>query len=164
MPEYLSKRTTRRAIFPQSRCPSCGCDEGRELACLHWRRLSLAVIEQLTAGMSCRIAVNMAKRAAAGAVSVSVWLDEETSASVRAVDLPMALATSSQHSSHKGNPPKYRRAHVIITAFCVFAVLGFISYGAYAHEWAELSALRHLGKPLPAASQAVGSQRAHMRG
>ena len=86
--------------------------------------------------MTCRIAVNMAKRAAAGTVSVPAtsW-EEETDSSSHATDF------RSQRSSAGARGP-WRATAV---AFSVFAVLSFASYAAYAHQWSELSALRHLG-------------------
>jgi len=98
--------------------------------------LGVALIRRLTVHMSCRIAVNMAKRAAAGAISISVSLDEEIDSSFHAADLTPISPRKKQHS--------LRRAVVI--AFCAFAALSFVSYAAYAHQWSELSALRHLGK------------------
>jgi hypothetical protein len=98
--------------------------------------LGVALIPQLTVPMSCRIAVNMAKRAAAGAMSVSVALDDEIDSPFHAADLTPISPRKTQR--------RVRRAVVI--AFCAFAALSFVSYAAYAHQWSELSALRHLGK------------------
>jgi hypothetical protein len=91
--------------------------------------------------MSCRVALNMAKRAAAGAVSVPAALsEEETDSSSHATDFtPISQRNSQRGSGATG----LGRATAI--AFSVFAVLSFASYAAYAHQWSELSALRHLG-------------------
>jgi hypothetical protein len=92
--------------------------------------------------MTCRIAVNMAKRAATGAVSVPAtsW-EEETDGSSHATDFSLISQRKSQRSSAGARGP-WRATAV---AFSVFAVLSFASYAAYAHQWSELSALRHLG-------------------
>jgi len=34
-------------------------------------------------------------------------------------------------------------------AFSVIAALSLVSYATYAHQWSELSALRHLGQTPP---------------
>jgi hypothetical protein len=34
-------------------------------------------------------------------------------------------------------------------AFSVIAALSLVSYATYAHQWSELSALRHLGQTSP---------------
>jgi hypothetical protein len=99
--------------------------------------------------MSCRIAVNMAKRAAAGAMSRSISLDERSGGSVYRGHRALISGTHGQHTARKAITLKYDRARIIIAAVTVFAALGFVSYAAYAHEWSELSALRHLGKPSP---------------
>ena len=89
--------------------------------------------------MSCRMAMNMAKRAAAGVPSGLVWSDEAFgsfgSIGVASPSLP------------RERPRRLR--HTIVAGFCVFAALSFVSYAAYAHQWSELSALRHLGKAAP---------------
>jgi hypothetical protein len=82
------------------------------------------------------MSVNMAKRAAAGAMSISVSLDEEIDSPFHAVNLTRISPRNKLHS--------LRRAVVI--ACCALAALSFVSYAAYAHQWSELSALRHLGK------------------
>jgi hypothetical protein len=92
--------------------------------------------------MSCRLAVNMAKRAAAGAMSVSAWSEEETDSPSHATDRTLIAQRNSQHSSAGA----MGLGRVTAIAFSVFAVLSFASYAAYAHQWSELSALRHLGK------------------
>ena len=94
--------------------------------------------------MSCRVAVNMAKRAAAGAISVSVWSDEETDSPFHGADLAPVSRIKRQHTSRKSITLKYNLAPVIAVALILFAALSFVSYTAYVHQWSELSALRHL--------------------
>ncbi len=91
--------------------------------------------------MTCRIAVNMAKRAAIGAVSVPAasW-EEETDSSSHATDFTLISQRNSQRNS-AGARGLWRATAI---AFSVFVVLSFASYAAYAHQWSELSALRHL--------------------
>ena len=92
--------------------------------------------------MSCRIAVNMAKRAAAGAVvRPSGWLENEADSPSFAID---QIPTSAR--KRVSNDP----ARSFITGLSIFVTLSFISYAAYVHQWSELSALRHLGKVSPA--------------
>jgi hypothetical protein len=100
--------------------------------------------------MSCRIAVNMAKRAAAGAVSVSVWSDDEADSPFHAANFALISRSNRQHASRKTTTLRYDLVRVIAAGFSVFAALSFVSYAAYAHQWSELSALRHLGKASPA--------------
>jgi hypothetical protein len=88
--------------------------------------------------MSCRVALNMAKRAAAGAVSVPAALSEEET------DSSTDFTPISQRNSQRGSGAT-GLGRVTAIAFSVFAVLSFASYAAYAHQWSELSALRHLG-------------------
>jgi hypothetical protein len=88
----------------------------------------------------------MAKRAAAGATSMPVWSDEETGSPLYAADrIPI---------SRRRNPQavvlRYDLRRVTAIAFSVLVALSFVSYAAYAHQWSELSALRHLGKASPA--------------
>jgi hypothetical protein len=85
------------------------------------------------------MAVNMARRAAAGDRRVPVGSDEQT-------DHP---GRRSKPVSPGKNRLRLQRA--VILGFCMFAALGFVSYAAYAHQWSELSALRHLGKASPSA-------------
>jgi hypothetical protein len=85
----------------------------------------------------------MAKRAAAGAMSVSVWSDEETRSPLRGVD---DLAAVLRITSRQTVLLKYSLTRIFAVALTVFAVVSFVSYAAYAHQWSELSALRHLGK------------------
>jgi len=82
----------------------------------------------------------MAKRAAAGAMTISVPLDQENDSPFHAVDLARISPRKRQH--------RFWRA--VVVALCTFAALSFVSYAAYAHQWSELSALRHLGKSTPA--------------
>jgi hypothetical protein len=83
----------------------------------------------------------MAKRAAAGAVSVPVWSEEETDSPSHATDPTLISQRNGQRSS-AGAMGLWR---VTAIAFSVFVVLSSASYAAYAHQWSELSALRHLG-------------------
>jgi hypothetical protein len=99
--------------------------------------LCVALISHLIGAMSCRMVVNMAKRAAAGATNVSVSLDEEVDSAFHAADLSRPI-------SPRNTPQSLRQAVVI--ALCAVAALSCLSYAAYAHQWSELSALRHLGK------------------
>jgi hypothetical protein len=96
--------------------------------------------------MSCRISVNMAKRAAAGAMSMSVWSGEETDNPVHPADRALVSQRNNQRSWGGTITLRYDLGRVTAVAFSVFAALSFISYAAYAHQWSELSALRHLGK------------------
>jgi len=79
--------------------------------------------------------MNMAKRAAAGAPGGVVWSDEKPVSCS-----PIAIRTTSPRK----RPRRLRRT--IAIGFCMFVALSFVSYAAYAHQWSELSALRHLGK------------------
>jgi hypothetical protein len=97
--------------------------------------------------MSCRIAVNMAKRAAAGAISVSVWPDEETDSPFRGTEPAPVSRINSRYTSRKTITLKYDLARIIAVALIAFAALSFVSYAVYAHQWSELSAMRHLGNP-----------------
>jgi hypothetical protein len=94
--------------------------------------------------MSCRIAVNMARRAAAGTINVTASYPDE-------IDDPHPAADIASKRSRKlaSRPVKrrYDLRRLATVVLCVCTVLGFASYGAYAHQWAELSALRHLGSP-----------------
>ncbi len=83
----------------------------------------------------------MTKRAAAGAVSVPVWSEEESDSPSHVMDLTLISQRNSQSSS-VGAMGLWR---VTAIAFFVFVVLSSASYAAYAHQWSELSALRHLG-------------------
>jgi hypothetical protein len=99
--------------------------------------------------MSCRIAVNMAKRAAAGAVvRPSVWSENEAGSPSYAID---RLPTSARKRvSNDVIALRYDQARSLTMGFSIFVTLSFVSYAAYAHQWSELSALRHLGKVPPA--------------
>jgi hypothetical protein len=99
--------------------------------------------------MSCRIAVNMAKRAAAGATSMSVWSDEKTVSRFHVPAVALVPRLNRQHASQT-IALRYDLGRVTAMAFAVFAALGFVSYAIYAHQWSELSAMRHLGEVSPA--------------
>jgi hypothetical protein len=92
--------------------------------------------------MSCRTAVNMTKRAAAGAISASVWLEEEAL-------VPLHVDPPKLSRSKKTQIVGYQRTSRTLMAFSVIAALSLVSYATYAHQWAELSALRHLGQTSP---------------
>src|SRR3984885_11375508 len=92
--------------------------------------------------MSCRIAVNMTKRAAAGAISASVWLEEEALA-------PLHIDPPRLSRSNKTQIVGYQRTARTLMAFSVIAALSLVSYATYAHQWSEISALRHLGQTAP---------------
>jgi hypothetical protein len=99
--------------------------------------------------MSCRIAVNMAKRAAAGAVvTPSVWLENEADSPSYAIDRVPTLAR--KRVSNDVIALRCDPARSLIMGLSIFVTISFVSYVAYAHQWSELSALRHLGKVSPA--------------
>jgi hypothetical protein len=91
--------------------------------------------------MSCRISVNMAKRAAAGAMKSSVRLDDEIDGPPT-VQIPISLR---QHGSSRAIAQKRHPARVFAMGLSLLVALSFISYATYVHQWLELSALRHLG-------------------
>jgi hypothetical protein len=97
--------------------------------------------------MSCRTAVNMTRRAAAGAVSAAVWSEEDFGSPLQTV--APAMSRSGNTRSRKRHVAAYDRASRTLIAFSVFAMLSLVSYATYAHQWAELSALRHLGQNSP---------------
>jgi hypothetical protein len=74
---------------------------------------------------------------------------EKTDGSADQGNQAVVSGTNRQHAPPKAVILKYDRARIIIAVFTLFAALGFVCYAAYAHEWLELSALRHLGKQLP---------------
>ena len=85
----------------------------------------------------------MAKRAAAGAINVTVSYSDEIDDPRRAADV--ASISWSRKLGSRAIKRRYDLRRLATILLCVCAVLGFASYGAYAHQWAELSALRHLG-------------------
>jgi hypothetical protein len=108
--------------------------------------LCAAVIAQLTSHMSCRIAVNMAKRAAAGSMRVSVWSEEADNSFGAATDVAPISRSNRPPASRKAITLRYDLGRVAAVTLSVLAALSFVSYTAYAHQWSELSALRHLGE------------------
>jgi hypothetical protein len=84
----------------------------------------------------------MTKRAAAGAMSVSVWVDDD-------IVGPFPSDLPAMSRSNKRQVLGYGRASRTLIAFSVFAMLSLVSYATYAHQWSELTALRHLGKTSP---------------
>jgi len=125
------------------------------------RGLGVAPIPRLSIRMSCRIAVNMAKRAAAGAISGPVWPNEESESPFRAANLALISRSNRQHASRRTTRLRNDLGRIVAVAFSVFTALSFVSYAAYAHQWSELSALRHLGKasPAPAYLQLQGDRK-----
>jgi hypothetical protein len=100
--------------------------------------------------MSCRNAVNMAKRAAAGSMRVSVWLEEETdNRSQAAANLAPIYRSKRQRAPRKTITLRYDLGRLTAITFCVLAALSLVSYAVYAHQWSELSAFRHLGEASP---------------
>jgi hypothetical protein len=89
--------------------------------------------------MSCRASVNMVKRAAAGARPL-VCLPPV----FEPFDIPKQATrrVSSSAVAAKRDPGRF-----FAMAVSGFIALSFICYGVYAHQWPELSAMRHLGKP-----------------
>ena len=99
--------------------------------------------------MSCRIAVNMTKRAAAGAVvKSSGWLENEADSLSFAID--QVPTSARKRVSNDVVALRCDPARSFITGLSIFVTLSFVSYAAYVHQWSELSALRHLGKVSPA--------------
>ena len=84
----------------------------------------------------------MTKRAAAGAMSTSIWLEEEALA-------PLHIDPPTLSRSNKTQIVGYRRTARTLMAFSIIAALSLVSYATYAHQWCELSALRHLGQTSP---------------
>jgi hypothetical protein len=86
------------------------------------------------------MSVNMIKRSAAGARPL-VCLPPVFELS----DIPKnaALQASSAAVVAKRDPGR-----LFAIAISGFVALSLVSYGVYAHQWPELSAMRHLGKPL----------------
>jgi hypothetical protein len=85
----------------------------------------------------------MTKRAAAGVTTPSVWLDSETDPASYAIDrMPISRPRC---GSKNVIALRYNPRRVFAKAFSIFVALSFISYATYAHQWSELSALRHLG-------------------
>ena len=90
--------------------------------------------------MSCRISVNMVKRAAPGARPL-VCLSPVFEFS----DVPKHAARRASSGAVVAKRDPGRLLAMVISGF---VALSFVSYGVYAHQWSELSAMRHLGKPL----------------
>ena len=135
---------------PDQEAPRCTAAD-RQARCGLQGRLGAALIPQLTIRMSCRIAVNMAKRAqAARATRISDWLDDEPDNLIWADDQAPSMRDNKQHSSGRTTTLRYNSRRVVAIAFWLFAAFSIISYAAYAHQWSELSALRHLNKATPA--------------
>jgi hypothetical protein len=112
--------------------------------------ICVAVIAELTFHMSCRNAVNMAKRAAAGSMRVSVWLEEETdNLSHAAANLAPIYRSKRQRAPRKTMTLRHDLGRLTAITFSVLAALSFVSYAVCAHQWSELSAFRHLGEASP---------------
>jgi hypothetical protein len=89
--------------------------------------------------MSCRIAVNMAKRAAAGAMP-PVY-------SPAAFEPSDAPRRNTQRTSSSVLAAKRDPGRIFAIALSGLVALSFVCYAVYAHQWSELSAMRHLGNP-----------------
>jgi hypothetical protein len=91
----------------------------------------------------------MAKRAAAGAmVTPSVWLENEADYPSCAVD--RVPTSARKRVSNDVIALRCDPARSLIMGLSIFVTLSFVSYAVYAHQWSELSALRHLGNVSPA--------------
>jgi hypothetical protein len=85
----------------------------------------------------------MTKRAAAGVTTPSVWLDSETDPASYVIDrMPISRRRC---GSKNVIALRYNPRWALAKALSIFVALSFISYATYAHQWSELSALRHLG-------------------
>jgi hypothetical protein len=89
------------------------------------------------------MAVNMTKRAAAGAIYVSAQSHEGADGPFRRANLAPVF---SRGTSREIIAPKYDLARIIAGSLIMLTALSSVSYAAYEHQWSELSALRHLGK------------------
>ena len=92
------------------------------------------------------MSMNMAKRAAAGAMKVSAWSEDETDSPLHATDhIPISWGNK-QRGSNRTVALTRHPAWVFAMALSLFVALSFVSYATYVHQWSELSAMRHLGK------------------
>jgi hypothetical protein len=89
--------------------------------------------------MSCRISVNMVKRAAAG-----TRLPVCSPTVFEPSDIPQR---NTQQVSSSAVVAKRDPGRIFAMAVSSFVALSFVSYAVYAHQWSELSAMRHLGNP-----------------
>ena len=92
------------------------------------------------------MSMNMAKRAAAGAMKVSAWSEDETDTPLHATDHIPIPWRNKQRGSNCTVALTRNPAWVFAMALSLFVALSFVSYAAYVHHWSELSAMRHLGK------------------
>ena len=92
------------------------------------------------------MSMNMAKRAAAGAMKISAWSEDETDAPLPATDHIPIPWRNKQRGSNRTVALTRNPAWVFAMALSLFVALSFVSYAAYVHHWSELSAMRHLGK------------------
>jgi hypothetical protein len=85
----------------------------------------------------------MAKRAAAGAIIRHVSLDDEIDGPPTA-KIPISLRNR-QHDCSRAIAHKPHPARLFVMGLSLLVALSFVSYATYVHQWAALSALRHLG-------------------
>jgi hypothetical protein len=92
------------------------------------------------------MSMNMAKRAAAGAMKTSAWSEDETHTPFHATDHIPISWRNKQRGSNRTVALTRDPGRVFAMALSIFVALSFVSYAAYVHQWSELSAMRHLGK------------------
>ena len=92
------------------------------------------------------MSMNMAKRAAAGAMKISAWSEDETDAPLHATDhIPISWRNKQRGSNLYGCTHAQSRVG-LRHGPSIFIALSLVSYAIYVHQWSELSAMRHLGK------------------
>jgi hypothetical protein len=92
------------------------------------------------------MSVNMAKRAAAGAMKVSAWSEDEANSPSHATyHIPVSWRNK-QGGSNRTVALTRDPRRVFAMALSIFIALSLVSYAIYVHQWSELSAMRHLGK------------------
>ena len=92
------------------------------------------------------MSMNMAKRAAAGAMKVSAWSEDETDSPLHATDYIPISWRNKQRASNRTVALTRHPARVFAMALSLFVALSLVSYATYVYQWSELSAMRHLGK------------------
>jgi hypothetical protein len=85
--------------------------------------LGAARIRQLSAKMSCRMSINMAKRAAAGAMKISAWSEDETDAPLHATDHIPIPWRNKQRGSNRTVALTRNPAWVFAMALSLFVAL-----------------------------------------
>ena len=90
--------------------------------------------------------MNMAKRAAAGAMKVSAWSEDQTDSPLHATDHIPISWRNKQRGSNRAVALTRDPARFFAIAPSIFVALSLVSYATYVHQWSELSAMRHLGK------------------